>query len=71
MKGKTIIIGAGPAGLACGYEMIKKEEDVDVFESSPFIGGMARSFDLWGQRVDVGPHRFFYRVNKRRFHTCQ
>jgi len=59
MSDKTIIIGAGPAGLACGYELVKKGKDVEIFESSPFIGGMARSFDLWGQRVDIGPHRFF------------
>ncbi len=59
MEGKTIIIGAGPAGLSCGYELVKKGKDVEVFEASPYIGGMARSFDLWGQRVDVGPHRFF------------
>lgn len=59
MKGNTIIIGAGPAGLSCGYELAKKGKTVEVFEASPYIGGMARSFDLWGQRVDVGPHRFF------------
>lgn len=59
MKDKTIIVGAGPAGLACGYELVKKNQTVEVFEASPFIGGMARSFDLWGQRVDIGPHRFF------------
>jgi protoporphyrinogen oxidase len=30
-------------------------------------GGLARSIDLWGQRVDLGPHRFFStdsRVNR-------
>ena len=59
MEGKTIIIGAGPAGLSCGYELTKKGKEVQLFEASEFIGGMARSFDLWGQRVDVGPHRFF------------
>lgn len=59
MNDKTIIIGAGPAGLSCGYELAKKRKDVEIFEASPYIGGMARSFDLWGQIVDVGPHRFF------------
>jgi protoporphyrinogen oxidase len=23
------------------------------------VGGMAKSFELWGQIVDLGPHRFF------------
>lgn len=59
MAEKTIIIGAGPAGLSCGYELSKQGNTVEIFEASPYIGGMARSFDLWEQRVDLGPHRFF------------
>jgi protoporphyrinogen oxidase len=31
---------------------------VDVFEAGPHIGGLARSFELWGQPVDLGPHIF-------------
>jgi protoporphyrinogen oxidase len=58
---KILIIGAGPAGLSCGYELAKAGIEVEVYEASPFVGGMARSFDLWGQRVDMGPHRFFSR----------
>jgi len=56
---KTIIIGAGPAGLSCAYQLTKEGHEVEVLEAGKFIGGMARSFDLWGQRVDLGPHRFF------------
>ncbi len=56
---KVIIIGAGPAGLSAGYELVKAGYKVDIYEASPYVGGMARSFDLWGQRVDCGPHRFF------------
>jgi protoporphyrinogen oxidase len=56
---KVIIIGAGPAGLSCAYELSKNDVQVIVFESSDYVGGMARSFDLWGQIVDLGPHRFF------------
>ena len=56
---KVIIIGAGPAGLSCGYELVKAGAEVEVYEASPYLGGMARSFELWGQRVDMGPHRFF------------
>lgn len=59
MSEKTIIIGAGPAGLACCYELVKKGKEVEIFEASKHVGGMSRSFDLWGQRVDLGPHRFF------------
>ncbi|MBM4320654.1 MAG: hypothetical protein FJ125_12020, partial [Deltaproteobacteria bacterium] len=38
-----------------------------VFEASDAVGGMARSLELWGQKVDLGPHRFFSsdaRVNR-------
>jgi len=39
---KIAIIGAGPAGLAAGYELIKKGYPVRVFESLPVAGGMLR-----------------------------
>lgn len=55
----VIIIGAGPAGLSCGYELIKAGIKVDIYEASSYIGGMSRTIDLWGQRADLGPHRFF------------
>ena len=48
-------------------EALGDDYDVEVYEASEHIGGMSRSFDLWGQRVDLGPHRFFSkerRVNK-------
>ncbi len=64
---KVIIIGAGPAGLSSAYQLLKAGYDVEIFEGSPHIGGLSRSIQLWGQTVDIGPHRFFSndtRVNK-------
>jgi protoporphyrinogen oxidase len=61
------VIGAGPAGLTAAFKLQEAGFNVTLFESAPRVGGMARSFDLWGQIVDVGPHRFFSndpRVNK-------
>jgi len=61
------IIGAGPAGLTAAYQLVKAGAEVTVFEGSSQVGGLARSFELWGHRVDLGPHRFFSmdeRVNK-------
>lgn len=55
------IIGAGPAGLSAGYALARRGIDVEVFEAAPHPGGMSRSIDLWGHRVDLGPHRFFSR----------
>jgi len=56
---KVAVIGAGPAGMTAAYELAKAGASVDVYEASGHVGGMARSFDLWNQRVDLGPHRFF------------
>ena len=64
---KVGIIGAGPAGLACAYQLAKAGVKTDVYEAGGAVGGLARSFSLWNQTVDLGPHRFFSkdpRVNK-------
>ncbi|MCP4191565.1 MAG: FAD-dependent oxidoreductase [Planctomycetaceae bacterium] len=61
------VIGAGPAGLTAAYELAKAGAQVEVFEAGSAVGGMCRSFQLWGQTVDLGPHRFFSsdaRVNR-------
>jgi NADH-quinone oxidoreductase subunit F len=39
---KVAIVGAGPAGLAAGYELVKKGYPVRIFESLPVAGGMLR-----------------------------
>jgi protoporphyrinogen oxidase len=53
------VIGAGPAGLTAAFELQKSGLQVTLFEASGQVGGMAKSFNLWGQVVDIGPHRFF------------
>lgn len=53
------IIGAGPAALTAAYRLQQMGVQVTVFEAGPVVGGLSRSFDLWGHRVDLGPHRFF------------
>lgn len=61
------VIGAGAAGITAAYELAKGGADVEVFEAGDSVGGLARTFELWGQKVDLGPHRFFsndLRVNK-------
>lgn len=53
------IIGAGPAALTAAYRLQLMGVQVTVFEAGDAVGGLSRSFDLWGHRVDLGPHRFF------------
>jgi len=60
---KIAVIGAGPAGMTAAYEISKRLGDnvdtLDLFEKSDRVGGLAKSIELWDQRVDLGPHRFF------------
>jgi protoporphyrinogen oxidase len=54
-----VVIGAGPAGLTAAYLLAQSGKSVCVLEASEHVGGMARTISLWGQSVDIGPHRFF------------
>jgi protoporphyrinogen oxidase len=61
------VIGAGPAGLTAAYQLAKDGHQVHLYEAGNSVGGMAKTIKLWGQLVDLGPHRFFSsdtRVNK-------
>lgn len=55
---KVAVIGAGPAGMSAAYQLSKANVQVDVYEAGPTVGGLARTIELWGQKVDLGPHRF-------------
>jgi len=37
---KVAVVGAGPAGLSCGYYLARAGYPVEVFESQPVAGGM-------------------------------
>lgn len=49
--------------MTAAYELSKhlgsKISQLYVYEKSNSVGGLSRSIDLWDQRVDLGPHRFF------------
>jgi protoporphyrinogen oxidase len=59
--GKTaVIIGAGPAGLTAAYCLLKETDVVPVIlEESGEIGGISRTVNVRGNRMDIGGHRFF------------
>ena len=61
---KVLIIGAGPAGLTAAYELLDKSGDYEViiFEESNAIGGISRTVNYKGNRMDMGGHRFFSKV---------
>ena len=57
---KAIIIGGGPAGLTAAYEFIEKTDiQPVVLEQSEFWGGISRTVNYKGNRIDIGGHRFF------------
>ena len=61
MENKTaIIIGAGPAGLTAAYELLKTTDIKPlIIEETPYIGGISRTAEHNGNRMDIGGHRFF------------
>ncbi|HMO20768.1 MAG TPA: NAD(P)-binding protein, partial [Candidatus Melainabacteria bacterium] len=62
---KAIIIGAGPAGLTAGYELLERTAVVPLLiEKSDYIGGLARTMVYKGNRIDIGPHRFFSKSDR-------
>ncbi len=64
---RVAVIGAGPAGMTAAHQLSRGGAQVTVYEADERVGGLARSLELWGQTVDLGPHRFFCtdeRVNR-------
>lgn len=61
---KAFIIGAGPAGLTAAYELLKQADDIEVtvFEESQHMGGISKTVNYKGNRMDMGGHRFFSKV---------
>ncbi len=39
---KVAVVGSGPAGLACAYDLVRKGYPVTVFEAMPAAGGLLR-----------------------------
>ena len=66
---KILIVGAGPAGLTAGYELLKQnkesqEYEVVIFEESQHMGGISKTVEYKGNRMDMGGHRFFSKVER-------
>ena len=65
MTKKAIIIGAGPAGLTAAYELLKRTDIIPIIlEKSGDIGGISKTINFKGNRMDMGPHRFFSKSDR-------
>ena len=66
MKQKTVvIIGAGPAGLTAAYELLTRTNIKPIIlEKSTYMGGISRTVNYKGNRIDIGGHRFFSKSDR-------
>ena len=60
MNDHVVVVGAGPAGLTAALELQRSGfNNVTVVEASDQVGGISRTHNHQGNRIDIGGHRFF------------
>jgi protoporphyrinogen oxidase len=66
MAEKTaVIVGAGPAGLTAAFELLERSDIRPVvLEKSTYMGGLSRTVNYKGNRIDIGGHRFFSKSDR-------
>lgn len=61
----ALIIGGGPAGLTAAYELISHTDIKPiVIEISTDMGGISKTVNYKGNRIDIGGHRFFSKSDR-------
>jgi protoporphyrinogen oxidase len=64
-KKTAVIIGAGPAGLTAAYELLTRADIKPIIlEKSTYMGGISRTVNYKGNRIDIGGHRFFSKSDR-------
>jgi protoporphyrinogen oxidase len=54
------IAGAGPAGLTAALELLRRSDAIPlVFDLDGQVGGISKTINYRGNRMDLGGHRFF------------
>jgi len=65
MEKRAIIMGAGPAGLTAAYELLQRTDIIPIIlEQSGDIGGISKTVNYKGNRIDIGGHRFFSKSDR-------
>lgn len=63
----VVIIGAGPAGLTAAYQLLKNSYDkykITIIEEDSQVGGISKTVNYKGNKIDIGGHRFFTKEKK-------
>ena len=61
----AVIVGAGPAGLTAAYELLTRAGVKPIIlEKSDCMGGISRTVNYKGNRIDIGGHRFFSKSDR-------
>src|SRR5579863_8062888 len=56
----AVIAGAGPAGLTAALELLRRSDITPiVIEADTQVGGISKTINYGGNRMDLGGHRFF------------
>ena len=56
---KIGVIGGGVAGMAAAYRLSQGGHQVVLYEASPFLGGLVRTFEVGGGRLESFYHHLF------------
>ncbi|MBI5285204.1 MAG: NAD(P)/FAD-dependent oxidoreductase [Chloroflexi bacterium] len=56
---KACIIGGGVAGMTTAYRLMQAGHQVSLYESTPELGGLVRTFDVGGSRLEAYYHHIF------------
>ncbi|HEX9944257.1 MAG TPA: FAD-dependent oxidoreductase [Thermoanaerobaculia bacterium] len=56
-RADIVVVGAGLAGLSCGFELSSRGRGVLLLEAGPVVGGRTSSWNKDGMMVESGLHR--------------
>jgi protoporphyrinogen oxidase len=56
---KVAVVGGGVAGLAAAHRLLQSGHEVSLFEAGPTLGGLVRTFEVGGGRLESFYHHLF------------